>query len=170
MPSFNGATTLTSWKTGSPARTGPAGRRFNGATTLTSWKTSPKVKSFADEMALQWGHDFDVVEDMRPSRSACPTPTCFNGATTLTSWKTPIPPKFVPSQSMLQWGHDFDVVEDLNVDVQLALPRNRFNGATTLTSWKTAGLVTPSLVTTYETFRERLSSRTGWRAVRNLVQ
>jgi len=37
---------------------------------------------------LQWGHDFDVVEDATDQPYPCGDNPCFNGATTLTSWKT----------------------------------------------------------------------------------
>ena len=65
---FNGATTLTSWKTWSrkPMRF-PFLYGFNGATTLTSWKTLESGEARGILVALQWGHDFDVVEDARPT-------------------------------------------------------------------------------------------------------
>ena len=71
--------------------------------------------------SLQWGHDFDVVEDVADrepfltSWSSRWVQVGFNGATTLTSWKTPTRPQIStrrPEEPGCQWGHDFDVVED----------------------------------------------------------
>ena len=65
----------------------PEAACFNGATTLTSWKTPSTIVRPGALTSLQWGHDFDVVEDdFRLDGSG-----------------------FVYK---LQWGHDFDVVED----------------------------------------------------------
>ena len=61
---------------------------------------------------LQWGHDFDVVEDETAADHLRRRLRGFNGATTLTSWKTPRAPEAATRTVTLQWGHDFDVVED----------------------------------------------------------
>ena len=62
--SFNGATTLESWKT----CIAESGRRrkhcFNGATTLESWKTRKSPNRSGSRPPLQWGHDVGVVEDL----------------------------------------------------------------------------------------------------------
>src|SRR5579884_4063150 len=60
---------------------------FNGATTLRSWKRWRARKSCWTQLRLQWSHDLAVVE------TACTGPRTiwrwsgFNGATTLRSWK-----------------------------------------------------------------------------------
>ena len=79
---------------------------------MTSWKT-PGTDGGCNEAdaLLQWGHDFDVVEDWFPCHA-------------------------IGREDRLQWGHDFDVVEDKESPAMAYLSEG-FNGATTLTSWKT---------------------------------
>ena len=86
---------------------------FNGATTLTSWKTAAYARPHHPEPTprgfwLQWGHDFDVVEDVETAgaASAGRRARCFNGATTLTSWKTPGSSGTMLAEQVeiLQWG------------------------------------------------------------------
>ena len=62
---------------------------FNGATTMESWKGSARLLEQRPFDALQWGHDNGVVE--RPWPSAFLPAGCnrFNGATTMESWKGP---------------------------------------------------------------------------------
>ncbi len=61
---------------------------FNGATTMSSWKTSA-VSCVAPVQAwLQWSHDDVVVENSAASWFATFAVQCFNGATTMSSWKT----------------------------------------------------------------------------------
>ena len=63
--------------------------------------------------ALQWGHDVEVVEDLRRGRSLdFGLNLGFNGATTLKSWKIARAGLIEPRERMLQWGHDVEVVED----------------------------------------------------------
>ena len=89
---------------------------FNGATTLTSWKTPAALgRPWLADRSLQWGHDFDVVEDNQEQAN------------------------FRIPELLLQWGHDFDVVEDNREPMHRLSESIRFNGATTLTSWKTRG-------------------------------
>ena len=111
--SFNGATTLGSWKTRDAAR--PSG---NAASQL-QWGhdagvvEDPGGSGDATQLtALQWGHDAGVVEDRSGRRSG-------------------------PSAA-LQWGHDAGVVEDTRRIGRARVRTARgFNGATTLGSWKT---------------------------------
>ena len=111
MLSFNGATTLQSWKhheyenlhyhdvyvsmgprhysrgnTSSSVKDTDVSSGFNGATTLQSWKHFHRTK---EEKAL----------------------LSFNGATTLQSWKLEIAEKHKFAGLMFQWGHDITVVE-----------------------------------------------------------
>ena len=105
------------WSRGRP---GPSltGRRpcrsFNGATTMESWKTYPSGLDARRQAMLQWGHDNGVVEDAE-SR-----PTATRGADRTSmgprQWSrgrlldsAPRAPRGV----WLQWGHDNGVVEDI---------------------------------------------------------
>ncbi len=56
---------------------------------MTSWKTRPFKNHPRPSKKLQWGHDFDVVEDIANLGMA------------------------LVEFLKLQWGHDFDVVEDV---------------------------------------------------------
>ncbi len=88
-------------------------------------------------LLLQWGHDFDVVEDM---------PMCIQPTTGLPElqWghdfdvvEDDPDAALVDLGLKLQWGHDFDVVEDTEYQPTVYGRSKSFNGATTLTSWKT---------------------------------
>ena len=57
---------------------------------MTSWKTFPVIWRKPPGYKLQWGHDFDVVEDEARRRERGVWAEGYK----------------------LQWGHDFDVVED----------------------------------------------------------
>ena len=115
-------------------RRGPS---FNGATTLGSWKTPParssgRPRGKASMGPRRWGRGrrpdyFEIaksrIASMGPrrwgrGRRGLPTPrrlrnnSGFNGATTLGSWKTPTQRRDETMATKLQWGHDAGVVED----------------------------------------------------------
>ena len=158
--SFNGATTMASWK----------GRRrtpikiccpcFNGATTMVSWKGTHQLLSVSRLRRLQWGHDDGVVErtvevghhvrrraaSMGPRRwsrgkAACsyaPGERLRHASMGPRRWSRgkgqPRSRVHVVS-ARLQWGHDDGVVEG---EFQKRHPGATlgFNGATTMESWK----------------------------------
>ena len=85
--------------------------RFNGATTLTSWKTTTIPLFYVGLVELQWGHDSDVVEDDELYAYVTKQAVLQWGHDsdvvediTGNGWGTGL--------FMLQWGHDSDVVED----------------------------------------------------------
>ena len=59
---------------------------FNGATTLQSWKQEPVLLIYLSELKFQWGHDITVVETLMNGKEENQSGS-FNGATTLQSWK-----------------------------------------------------------------------------------
>ena len=60
--SFNGATTLQSWKHVSGKIAYCFLYCFNGSTTLQSWKQLRFISIFTRTLKFQWGHDITVVE------------------------------------------------------------------------------------------------------------
>ncbi len=109
-PGFNGATTFQSWIWDGHLCGGPRISGFNGATTFQSWicdqleaghhhtgsaSMGPRLFSrgypdTADRagivLALQWGHDFSVVDIAKTARHLSAVSSGFNGATTFQSW------------------------------------------------------------------------------------
>ena len=65
---------------------------FNGATTMVSWKARRRIRRgrSASSTMLQWGHDDGVVEGSVYAASATVADVGFNGATTMVSWKAAI--------------------------------------------------------------------------------
>ena len=61
-PSFNGGTTLQSWKQKEYIKFRFPLISFNGATTLQSWKRYPAIQPESIRPLFQWGHDITVVE------------------------------------------------------------------------------------------------------------
>src|SRR5262245_49717851 len=74
-------------KTATPRRVTPRTVSFNGATTLGSWKSRAWPSGIPFSRALQWGHDAGVVEKRHSADHQAGLSTRFNGATTLGSWK-----------------------------------------------------------------------------------
>ncbi len=95
----------------------PAGRAqealsFNGATTMSSWKTTIVITNLNITELLQWSHDDVVVENGQAHHPAGLGRPGFNGATTMSSWKTLVVTMRATTVDPLQWSHDDVVVEN----------------------------------------------------------
>ena len=113
LNSFNGATTLESWKTSDPIGAPlPEGKLQWGHDTGVV-EDGIRAGPHAQVDVLQWGHDTGVVEDLAELGSGLLVQNRFNGATTLESWKTTSARAWHEGATLLQWGHDTGVVEDL---------------------------------------------------------
>ena len=136
--SFNGATTLQSWKR---IHVEPILHvemlSFNGATTLQSWKHHEYENLHYHDVYVSMGprhysrgNTSSSVKDTDVSSGFNGATTLqswkhfhrtkeekallsFNGATTLQSWKLEIAEKHKFAGLMFQWGHDITVVETL---------------------------------------------------------
>ena len=62
-------------------------KTFNGATTFALWKLVKDRKITAEDIILQWSHNFCVVETITGSTPIDVTIFTFNGATTFALWK-----------------------------------------------------------------------------------
>ena len=60
---------------------------FNGATTVKSWKGEFFGLSHGVLLGLQWSHDGEVVEGNSKMSHIAEVRWRFNGATTVKSWK-----------------------------------------------------------------------------------
>ena len=109
--SFNGAITLTLWKCQNHFSPFLPLECFNGAITLTLWKLDVENGNQFRHFALQWGHNFDVMEISLCLLYLWYTSYRFNGAITLTLWKLDMMKQTYTADKWLQWGHNFDVME-----------------------------------------------------------
>ena len=110
---------------------------FNGATTFQPWKCTWLYRSVAQDMTLQWGHDFSAVEILQSPprrwpgrRPASMGPRLFSRGNT---WP-PLSSSLMPTP--LQWGHDFSAVEIPMWISAFSFTNTGFNGATTFQPWK----------------------------------
>jgi len=63
-------------------------------------------------MALQFGHDAEVVDNSHTESRRNGMLATFNSATTLRSWITAQPVSLPSVGSVLQFGHDAEVVDN----------------------------------------------------------
>src|SRR5579884_3809393 len=85
--SFNGATTLRSWKRWRARKSCWTQLRLQWSHDLAVVETSSRPSCRPPPKRLQWSHDLAVVETSTRTRIPCWRCCCFNGATTLRSWK-----------------------------------------------------------------------------------
>src|SRR5579884_3757407 len=114
-------------------RTGP--RSFNGATTLRSWKRFNRNGHPHGWGGLQWSHDLAVVETCELGPNWSIKLTSFNGATTLRSWKPRLLHPMAAAQSASMEPRPCGRGNALIAQGE-RIPARSFNGATTLRSWK----------------------------------
>ena len=152
---------MSSWKTLIWVAFTRIGTCFNGATTMSSWKTGRLHASLCSCWPLQWSHDDVVVENQKTTGLSTIGWFGFNGATTMSSWKTPLGStcvsrsgRFNGATTMSSWKTrqlracawlgSVDSMEPRRCRRGKLGSRHTgversgsFNGATTMSSWKT---------------------------------
>ncbi len=108
---------MSSWKTSQSCQPQIYHTSFNGATTMSSWKTLTKAEYRATHGSLQWSHDDVVVEDVGARRkgwfrrrepASMEPRRCRRGKRLIARPRSSRP-------VVLQWSHDDVVVENFQV-------------------------------------------------------
>ncbi len=109
--SFNSATTVMSWNGNQSGSGSAANGSFNSATTVMSWNGHYPREHRHSELALQFGHDGDVMEWTTRSCTCPPRSRLqFGHDGDVMEWYSGRRPSR-PESLMLQFGHDGDVME-----------------------------------------------------------
>ena len=135
--SFNGATTMESWKGHHLSSRSMRTSRFNGATTMVSWKGRQRIHRDLYSPGFNGATTMESWKGAGPAWRRPALAQGFNGATTMESWKG--------HRERTERGHWYRCFNGATTmeSWKGAAPRSgrrrrssRFNGATTMESWK----------------------------------